>query len=98
MKDVLLILTGYVLGSMPWGYWLPRVLSGVNIRKVGSGSTGAANVWRTLGFKIGLGVALLDIAKGFAAALLGVWLGGELVGLLAGIAALVGDSRAALSG
>src|SRR2546427_7282355 len=93
MTDVLLILTGYLLGSMPWGYWLPRVLSGVNIRKVGSGSTGAANVWRTLGFKIGLGVALLDIAKGFAAALLGLWLGGELVGLLAGIASMVGHWR-----
>jgi acyl phosphate:glycerol-3-phosphate acyltransferase len=93
MKDVLLILTGYALGSMPWGYWLPRILRGVNIRKVGSGSTGAANVWRTLGFKIGLGVALLDIAKGSAAALLGLWLGGEFVGLLAGIAALVGHWR-----
>src|SRR5256885_11263944 len=90
MKDVLLILTGYLLGSMPWGYWLPRIFKGVNIRKVGSGSTGAANVWRTLGFKIGLGVALLDLVKGLAAALLGLWLGGELVGLLAGIAAMVG--------
>ena len=44
MKDVLLILTGYLLGSMPWGYWLPRIFKGVNIRKVGSGSTGAATV------------------------------------------------------
>jgi acyl phosphate:glycerol-3-phosphate acyltransferase len=93
MNDVLLILTGYVLGSMPWGYWLPRLLSGVNIRKVGSGSTGAANVWRTLGFKVGLGVALLDILKGLAAALLGVWLGGELVGVSAGIAAMIGHWR-----
>src|ERR671934_2193169 len=93
MKDVLLILTGYVLGSMPWGYWLPRIFSGVNIRDVGSGSTGAANVWRTLGFKIALGVALLDIVKGLAATLLGVWSGSELVGLLAGIAALIGHWR-----
>jgi glycerol-3-phosphate acyltransferase PlsY len=93
MKDFLLILTGYLLGSMPWGYWLPRILRGVNVREAGSGSTGAANVWRTQGFKIGLGVALLDIAKGSAAALLGLWLGGEVVGLLAGIAALVGHWR-----
>jgi glycerol-3-phosphate acyltransferase PlsY len=92
MKDVLLILTGYVLGSLPWGYWLPRIY-GVNIRQVGSGSTGAANVWRTIGFKVGLGVALLDIVKGLAATLLGVWLGGELVGVLAGIAALIGHWR-----
>ena len=93
MKDALLILTGYVLGSMPWGYWLPRILKGVNIRKVGSGSTGAANVWRTLGFKIGLGVALLDVVKGLVATLLGVWLGGEVIGLCAGIAAMIGHWR-----
>jgi glycerol-3-phosphate acyltransferase PlsY len=93
MRDVLLILSGYLLGSMPWGYWLPRILTGVNIRKVGSGNTGAANVWRTQGFKLGLSVALLDVAKGFAAALLGVWLGNELIGLLAGIAALIGHWR-----
>ena len=93
MKDVLLILGGYLLGSMPWGYWLPRLVRGVNIRTVGSGNTGAANVWRTQGFKLGLCVALLDLAKGVAAALLGIWLGAELVGLLAGIAALVGHWR-----
>src|ERR1044071_4299742 len=93
MWDVLLILSGYLLGSMPWGYWLPWLVTGVNIRGVGSGNTGAANVWRTQGFKLGLCVALLDVAKGFAAALLGVWLGNELIGLLAGIAALIGHWR-----
>src|ERR671930_484607 len=93
MRDVLLILCGYLLGSMPWGYWLPRLVTGANIRTVGSGNTGAANVWRTQGFKLGLSVALLDLAKGLAAALLGIWLGGELAGLLAGIAALVGHWR-----
>ena len=93
MRDALLILVGYVLGSMPWGYWLPRLVTGANIRAVGSGNTGAANVWRTQGFKLGLSVALLDVAKGFVAALLGLWLGNELIGLLAGIAALVGHWR-----
>ena len=87
------MLGGYLLGSMPWGYWLPRIVTGVNIRKIGSGNTGAANVWRTQGFKLGLSVALLDVAKGLAAALLGVWLGSELIGLLAGIAALFGHWR-----
>jgi acyl phosphate:glycerol-3-phosphate acyltransferase len=93
MRDVLLILSGYLLGSMPWGYWLPRMVTGVNIRTVGSGNTGAANVWRTQGFKLGLSVALLDLAKGLVATLLGITLGSELVGLLAGIAALVGHWR-----
>jgi acyl phosphate:glycerol-3-phosphate acyltransferase len=87
------ILLGYLLGSLPWGYWLPRLVAGIDVRAVGSGGTGAANVWRSAGFKLGLAVALLDIAKGFAAALVGIWLGGDLVGLLAGIAATVGHWR-----
>ncbi|HEX9349774.1 MAG TPA: glycerol-3-phosphate 1-O-acyltransferase PlsY [Gaiellaceae bacterium] len=93
MRDSLLVTAGYLIGSIPWGYLLSRLLTGVDIRTVGSGNLGAANVWRLLGFKAGLAVALLDVGKGFAAALLGLWLSGELVGLLAGIAAMVGHWR-----
>jgi acyl phosphate:glycerol-3-phosphate acyltransferase len=78
---------------MPWGYWLPLLLRGVDIRTLGSGNPGATNVWRALGFKFGIAVALLDIAKGAAAALLGLWLGGDLVGVLAGVAAMIGHWR-----
>jgi glycerol-3-phosphate acyltransferase PlsY len=78
---------------MPWGYWLPRLLAGVDVRTLGSGNAGATNVWRSLGFKFGLAVAVLDIAKGAAAALLGLWLGGDVVAVLAGVAALVGHWR-----
>src|SRR5919204_204957 len=80
----LLIPLGYVLGSMPWGYWLPRLPAGIDVRTVGSGNVGGTNVWRTLGWKYGLPVALLDLGKGLAAALLGRWLGNDLVGVLAG--------------
>ena len=78
---------------MPWGYWLPRLLRGVDIRTLGSGNPGATKVVRTLGFRFGLAVALLDVAKGAVAALLGVWVGGDLVGVLAGVAAMVGHWR-----
>jgi glycerol-3-phosphate acyltransferase PlsY len=93
MTILLLVLAGYVLGSIPWGYWLPRLLAGVDIRQVGSGNTGAANVWRTVGFKIALAVGVLDIAKGAAAAGRGLRVDGELAGLLAGIGATVGHWR-----
>jgi glycerol-3-phosphate acyltransferase PlsY len=83
---------------MPWGYWLPRVVAGVDIRTLGSGNTGATNVWRSLGFKLGAAVALLDIAKGVAAALLGRWLGDDLIGVLAGVAAMVGHWRPLFTG
>jgi glycerol-3-phosphate acyltransferase PlsY len=88
-----LIALGYLLGSLPWGYWLPRLVVGVDVRTLGSGNIGATNVWRTLGFKLGLAVALLDIAKGAAAALLGLWLVDDLVGVLAGCAAMAGHWR-----
>lgn len=93
MRDIILVTAGYLIGSIPWGYVVPKLLSGVDIRTVGSGNLGAANVWRVLGFKAGLAVALLDVGKGFVAALLGLWAGNELTGLLAGIAAMVGHWR-----
>lgn len=98
MSAALLIAVGYLLGSLPWGYWVPRVFAGADIRTLGSGNTGATNVWRTLGFKLGLTVALLDIGKGLAAALLGRWLGDDLVGVLAGVAAMVGHWRPVFTG
>jgi glycerol-3-phosphate acyltransferase PlsY len=98
VTTALLVALGYLLGSLPWGYWVPRLFAGVDIRTLGSGNTGATNVWRTLGFKLGLAVALLDIGKGLAAALLGRWLGDDLVGVLAGVAAMVGHWRPVFTG
>jgi glycerol-3-phosphate acyltransferase PlsY len=66
---------------------------GLDIRTLGSGNAGATNVWRSIGFKMALSVALLDIGKGAAAALLGRWLGNDLIGVLAGVAAMAGHWR-----
>jgi glycerol-3-phosphate acyltransferase PlsY len=93
LRDALAVAAGYLLGSLPWGFWLPRLLTGADVRTLGSGNIGATNVWRTLGFKLGLAVALLDIAKGAAAAALGLWLANDLAAVLAGCAAMVGHWR-----
>lgn len=93
MTDVLAVLGGYLLGSLPFGYWLPRLFRGEDIRTRGSGNVGAANVFRVYGRRLGIAVALLDVAKGFAAALLGLWAGGALIGVLAGAAAMLGHAR-----
>jgi len=59
---ILLIILGYLLGSIPWGYLFCKV-KGINIRQVGSGSTGGTNVSRALGMKVGILVGLLDVVK-----------------------------------
>jgi glycerol-3-phosphate acyltransferase PlsY len=57
----------YLLGSIPTGYLAGKLLKGVDIRQLGSKSTGATNVLRTLGRWPALGVLLVDLLKGAAA-------------------------------
>jgi glycerol-3-phosphate acyltransferase PlsY len=93
MTEAAAVLGGYLLGSLPFGYWLVLLFRGEDIRTRGSGNTGATNVFRLFGRRLGVAVALLDVAKGLAAALLGLWAGGALVGVLAGAAAMLGHAR-----
>jgi len=93
MKEALAVLGGYLLGSLPFGYWVPKLVRGEDIRTKGSGNVGASNVFRVYGRSLGIPVALLDLAKGFAAASLGLWLGGALFGVLAAAAAMLGHAR-----
>ncbi|MBM3810363.1 MAG: glycerol-3-phosphate 1-O-acyltransferase PlsY [Acidimicrobiia bacterium] len=70
------ILFAYLLGSVPWGFLLTKWRLGGDIRKMGSGNMGAANVWRQGGRGLGLAVLLLDAGKGTLA----VWLTGNWSG------------------
>jgi glycerol-3-phosphate acyltransferase PlsY len=93
VTEVLAVVGGYLLGSLPFGYWLPLLFRGDDIRAQGSGNVGATNVFRVYGRRLGAAVVLLDVGKGFAAAVLGLWAGGALVGVLAGAAAMLGHAR-----
>ena len=93
MKTTLLVAAGYVLGSMPWGYWLPLLLKHDDIRRQGSGNIGGTNVWRIYGWRLGLPVVLLDTAKGFVPALVATLMVSHLAGVLAGAAAMLGHWR-----
>jgi len=93
MTAALVVLGGYLLGSMPFGYWVILLVKGEDIRKVGSGNIGATNVWRAYGRWYGIPIVLLDVAKGFVPGLVGTLLVGELVGVLAGGAAMLGHWR-----
>ena len=93
MATALVLLGGYLLGSIPFGYWLIRALKHEDVRTTGSGNIGATNVWRTYGARFGGPVMALDVAKGFAPALLATIYVGHLAGVLAGGAAMLGHWR-----
>lgn len=59
-----LIVSAYLLGSIPTGYIVAYVAKGIDIREYGSGSTGATNVLRTVGKTAALSVLLIDMFKG----------------------------------
>jgi len=69
-----IVLIAYLLGSFPTGYIAVKQLKGIDIREVGSGSTGATNVLRTLGKGPGAFVLVLDSLKGVLAIALVYWL------------------------
>ncbi|MEO1427486.1 MAG: glycerol-3-phosphate 1-O-acyltransferase PlsY [Cyanobacteria bacterium J06633_8] len=69
-----ILVAAYLLGSIPTGYILVKLLKGIDIREVGSGSTGATNVLRTLGKVPGAFVLLVDSLKGVLSIFLAYWL------------------------
>ena len=90
---VLACLLAYIIGSIPNGLIVSRVVAGIDIRQYGSHNIGATNVWRTLGKGPGAAVFLLDFIKG----ILGVFFGYLLVGtpfamIFGGMAAIIGHS------
>ncbi|MDX2273531.1 MAG: glycerol-3-phosphate 1-O-acyltransferase PlsY [Cyanobacteriota bacterium] len=101
-------LMGYLLGSIPTGYWVGRWWKGIDIREHGSGSIGATNILRTVGKGPAALVLGVDALKGGLAVLMAQTLMAEClqrqllslpesgipwVGLLAGLAAVIGHGR-----
>ena len=70
MELLLLLVSAYIIGSIPSGLWVGKLFYKVDIREHGSGNLGGTNTFRILGKKAGLVVTTLDILKGTAATLL----------------------------
>ncbi|MBP3191714.1 glycerol-3-phosphate 1-O-acyltransferase PlsY [Natronogracilivirga saccharolytica] len=68
LSFLLIIVLSYLLGSIPTSIWVGKLFKGVDIREHGSGNAGATNTFRILGWKAGVAVSLIDVAKGFTAA------------------------------
>ncbi|MBE9514165.1 MAG: glycerol-3-phosphate 1-O-acyltransferase PlsY [Dehalococcoidia bacterium] len=99
------VIMAYLIGSIPFGLIIGKVKSGVDIRKHGSGKTGATNVMRTVGTKFGILTIVLDVVKAAVAVLLaglvigdglltvgGIALNWEVAQVMAGMAAIAGHN------
>ncbi len=87
---ILWAVIGYVLGSIPFGMVLARVMNLGNLREIGSGNIGATNVLRTGNKKAAALTLLFDAGKGAVAVLLARFFAAEDAAQLAGVAAMLG--------
>ena len=88
---VIVIVAGYLLGSISTGVVLSKAFAKTDIRSQGSGNAGTTNMLRVLGRKMALLTFIGDMLKGIIAVFIGKWLvGGELGGLLGVVGAVLG--------
>ena len=90
MLYIIGILVAYLMGSIPCGLIISRVLGYGDLRKIGSGNPGAANAMRAGGLRVGMLVWVLDMIKAVVAVLIGNYIGGVTFGAWCGVAAMVG--------
>jgi glycerol-3-phosphate acyltransferase PlsY len=91
MDALVPVLLGYGVGSLPLGFLVAQQLRGIDLRRVGSGNVGAANVYRTSGVRLAILVVLIDIAKGAGSVMLAARLSaGANEPVTAGLAAILG--------
>ena len=93
----IMILASYLLGSIPTSIIASKIIKGIDIREHGSGNAGATNVFRVMGWKMGLSVLIIDMAKGYIPTILFYKLGMKGVDwpiinlqILAGLSAIFG--------
>lgn len=91
-SNVLMVVAviGYLLGTIPSGILLARVMGLGDLRAIGSGNIGATNVLRTGNKKAAVLTLLFDALKGVAAVAVGYAMGGELSAQVAALSALLG--------
>ena len=89
---VLCAAIAYILGSISFSYLFTKKIRHEDIREKGSGNAGTTNVLRNYGWGMGVLVFAGDVLKGLLAALIGMYLGGELGLCVAGVFAVVGHN------
>lgn len=99
LLSIAVITGGYILGSIPVGLLLVRATTGKDVREVGSGRIGGANVNRAAGPWVALLSGLCDVCKGLLAVWLARWVvGTPAVEALAGLMAVAGHNHSVFIG
>ena len=70
VNGVIAVVIAYLLGSIPGAYIITRIATGKDIRKLAGGNAGVRNVYREVGLKAAIPVAIIDVGKGAAAVLI----------------------------
>jgi glycerol-3-phosphate acyltransferase PlsY len=104
-KLVVVVVVGYLIGSIPFGLIIGRLRGNIDVSKHGSGKIGATNVMRTVGTKAGAVTLILDLAKALAAVMLaklivgsdilvvgGISVNWQVAQVMAGLAAIAGHN------
>src|SRR5450756_472610 len=73
LNTTLAVVLAYFLGSIPSAVWIGKRFHNIDVREHGSGNAGTTNTIRVLGWVTGIPVLLIDIAKGWLAAILPVF-------------------------
>lgn len=88
----IVMIIGYLLGSVPTSVLISKFILHDDIRNHGSGNPGSSNMIRTFGVRLGLLVLVLDILKGLLSALIGRWMVGEMGPYYGALAAVLGHN------
>jgi glycerol-3-phosphate acyltransferase PlsY len=103
---IIAFVLAYLLGSIPASVWIGKIFHRIDVREHGSGNAGTANTIRVLGWKTGIPVLIIDLAKGWTAAMLPAFFniadpGSALLTnmqILTGVTAIIGHIFPVLAG
>ena len=89
--ELFVLLLAYIIGSVPFGVILGKVVKRIDVRELGSGSMGMTNVIRTVGIYTGIAVLILDMLKSILAIYLAIIIvDSNLIVSLSGVLAITG--------
>jgi glycerol-3-phosphate acyltransferase PlsY len=85
---ILVLVLAYLMGSIPFGFFVVKIINGRDVLKIASGRTGGTNAMRAAGVGAGVITAILDVLKGAATAWVVSWLAPQMPWVQVGAALL----------